>query len=101
MRTTILIACLLLVCWTFTGCLNVRTPDIQINTSAPPEQIDSSRVPPTATHQEARAELVKAYNQIRYLEQRNARLRDKASEYREERDEYKHKYKRLKDRDDD
>lgn len=101
MRTRLLLACLLLVCWTLTGCLNVRTPDIQINTGPPPEQIDSARVPPTDTHQEARAELVKAYNHIRYLEHRNARLRDKASEYHEERDEYKRKYKRLKDRYDD
>ena len=101
MRTAILLGCLSLVCWTLAGCVAVRAPDVTINTGPQPEQIDSSLVPPTDTHQEARAELVKAYNQIRYLEHRNARLRDKASEYREEREEYKRKYKRLKDRDDD
>jgi hypothetical protein len=95
-----LLACLFLVCSALTGCLNVRAPDVQINMRPPPEQIDSSRVPPTATHQEARAELVKAYKHIRYLEQHNARLRDKAADAREKRDEYKRKYKRLKERDD-
>jgi hypothetical protein len=77
------------------GCLEVRAPEsIQIGSGPPPQRIDSSQVPPTSTHEEARAELVKAYRQIRYLEGENARLR-------ESRDKYKRKYKDIEDRYDD
>jgi len=80
------------------GCVNARAPDIYINSGPPPEDVDSSQVPETATHEEARAELVKAYNQIRYLEYRNERLTRKAADLREERDEAKRKYEQLKDK---
>lgn len=100
MRTLILLACCLVV-FCLVGCVNVRTPDVQINMRPPPDDLDSSQVPPTATHEEARAELIKAYKHIRYLEHQNARLREKREDARQERDEYKRKYKRLKDRYDD
>ena len=100
MKASILLACCFVVS-SLLGCVNVRTPDVQINTGPPPENVDSSRVPPTATHEEARAELVKAYNHIRYLEHENARLREKRQDALEDRDEYKRKYKRLKDKYDD
>ena len=80
------------------GCVNVRPPDIQIGTGPPPEDVDASRVPPTATHEEARAELEKAYRQLRYLEDRVRRLEADNRELEAERDEYEDKYDRLKDK---
>ena len=80
------------------GCLNVRTPDIQIGSGPPAENVDSGHVPPTATHEEARAELEKAYRQLRYLEDRVRRLEADNRELEAERDEYEDKYDRLKDR---
>ena len=43
---------------------------------------------------EARAELVKAYQNIQYLEHENTRLEQKATKYKSERDEYKKKLKK-------
>ena len=100
MKASILLACCLVVS-SLLGCVNIRTPDVQVNMGPPPENLDSSQVPQTATHEEARAELVKAYRHIRYLEQQNARLREKRQDALEDRDEYKRKYKRLKDKYDD
>ena len=100
MRTLILLACCLVVSC-LVGCVIVRTPVVQINMGPSPEDLDSSQVPPTATHEEARAELIKAYKHVRYLEHQNARLREKHEDARQERDEYKRKYKRLKDKYDD
>ena len=62
-----LLAGLLAVCIILPGCVNVRTPDVRINAGAPREPIDPNRIPPTQTHEEARAELVKAYDEIRHL----------------------------------
>ncbi len=85
------------------GCLSARAPEnIYIGTGGPPPQdVDSNRVPPTTTHTAARAELVKAYDHIRYLEHRNHRLEDKLQDAREDKEEYKRKYKHLKDKYDD
>ena len=76
------------------ACVNARAPDVYINTGPSPEDVDSSKVPPTTTHAEARAELELAYRQIRYLESENRRLEERA-------DKYKSKYKSLKDKYDD
>ncbi len=76
------------------GCVNVKAPErITIGGSDRPPPVDSSRVPQPATLDEAQQELVKAYQNIQYLEQDNARLEDKADKYKAERDQYK---KRLK-----
>jgi hypothetical protein len=82
-----------------TGCVNVTPPDVYIKADAqPPPDIDSSKVPETRTHEEARQELVKAYSYIRYLERKLARADEDRDRYKRERDEYKDKYKHLKDR---
>jgi len=97
MKTTMLLVCACLVGLMVAGCVTARAPEkIYIGTGPTPENVDSTRVPATTTHEEARAELVKAYNQIRYLEHRNERLSHKLREARQDRDEYKRKYKRLK-----
>jgi peptidoglycan hydrolase CwlO-like protein len=83
------------------ACVNVRTPDVRINAGPPPEKVDSKRVPATSSHEEARAELEKAYRQIRYLEDQNRRLAEKVEKEKSRAKEYEEKYERLKDKYDD
>ena len=103
MKTIITLGGVGLVVLVTSGCLSARAPEnIYIGTGGPaPQDIDSNRVPPTTTHEQTRAELVKAYDHIRYLEHRNHRLEDKLQDARKDKEEYKRKYKRLKDQDDD
>ncbi|MCP4248701.1 MAG: hypothetical protein GY778_16775 [bacterium] len=103
MKTIIMLASVGLMVVVTSGCVSVQAPErINIGPGGPPPQnVDSSRVPPTTTHEEARAELVKAYDQIRYLEHRNHRLEDKLEDAKKDKEEYKRKYKRLKDKYDD
>lgn len=84
------------------GCLNVQGPD-EINVSAGnrPKRIDSGRVPTTRSHEEARRRLAEAYGRNQYLEHKVEKLEKKNRELKEERDEYKRKYKREKGRNDD
>lgn len=78
----------LLVAGATCGCVSVKAPErIVIGGSARPEPVDSSRVPDTATHDEARRELVKAYQNLQYLERENDRLAKQAADYKRERDE--------------
>ena|GEM_PF-7122775 len=83
------------------ACVSARAPDIYINSGPPPEDVNSAQVPVTSTHEEAQAELEKAYRQIRYLAHENDRLVDKVKKEKERADEYKKKYKRLKKQYDD
>ena len=84
------------------GCVQVKAPErIDIGGGPRPQHVDSSRVPQTTSHAEAQAELTKAYDQIRYLEHENRRLRDKYEDAKRDKEEYKHKYEQLKDRYDD
>ncbi|MCK4341753.1 MAG: hypothetical protein KAY37_08530 [Phycisphaerae bacterium] len=70
------------------GCVSVTAPEkVTIGGSSRPEQVDSSRVPPTSSHEEARRELEKAYRFIRHLEDENAHHDRKAAKYKRERDE--------------
>jgi hypothetical protein len=93
-RACLLVALGGLICMS-AGCLNVRMPEkVEVGT-AQPEPVDSSRIPETATHEEARAELRKAYENIQYLEHENQRLHDKADKYKRERDQYKDRLKRY------
>ncbi len=86
----------------WTGCLSVRgTDDINVNAGNRPRRIDSSRVPTTRNHEDARQRLTEAYERNRYLEHKVEKLEKKNHEIKEERDEYKRKYKREKDRNDD
>jgi hypothetical protein len=85
-----------------TGCLNVKAPEqIHVGGGPPPQNVDSSRVPATHSHEEARAELARAYDQIRYLEHECERLRDRYEDAKADKEEYKRKYKDLKDKHDD
>lgn len=82
--------------WLAAGCVNVKAPErIDLGGSRRPEPVDSSRVPPTASHEQARAELARAYENIRYLEQENRRLSEKAAEYKRERDQCRDRLERY------
>lgn len=69
------------------GCVSVQAPrEVNVGSSRP-EPVDSSRVPRTSSHDDCRAELEKAYQNLQYYEREIARWKDKASEYKSERDE--------------
>lgn len=103
MKKSILVIVGVVILTSSGACVNARAPEnIYIGGGGPaPQDVDSSRVPDTRTHEEARAELVKAYNQIRYLEHDNDTLRRRYEDAKADKEEYKRKYKRLKDRYDD
>lgn len=85
--------------WSLTGCVNVTAPEkIEMGGRAEPEPVDSSRIPPTASHEEARQELEKAYRYVQHLERDNERWEEKAQRYKRERDKYKKERDRYKDR---
>ena len=90
-----------------TGCVNVEAPDVdapdEVNIGSPRgrQPIDTSRLPATRSHEEARQRLAEAYERIDYLEDKVRDLEDDKRELKDERDEYKHKYKREKKRHDD
>jgi predicted RNase H-like nuclease (RuvC/YqgF family) len=87
MKLPYLLLSLLVASLAGAGCVSVKTPEkIEIGTSAP-EPVDSSRLPQTASHEECRQELYKAYQNIQYLERENQRLKEKADKYKRERDE--------------
>lgn len=78
----------------FTGCLNVKAPE-QINVGTHPQRVDSSRVPPTRSHEEARQLLARAYERNRYLEAKASELKRDNKKLKQERDEYKRRYERA------
>ena len=90
-----LMAALVGLAGTSAGCLSVRMPERVEVGSSRPEPVDSSQIPETSTHQEARAELHKAYENIQYLERENQRLHEKADKYKRERDQYKDRLKKY------
>jgi len=76
------------------GC--VTAPErIEVNVGSRPPPVDSSRVPHPATLEEAQEELDKAYQNLQYLEQDNAKLKRKAEEAKRQRDEYKQRLKKY------
>ncbi len=78
------------------GCVNVKAPErIVLNGDPPP--VDASRVPETTSHADCRDELIRAYQNIQYLERENARLKQRADEYKRERDEARKRLKRYED----
>ncbi|TWT44662.1 hypothetical protein RAS1_10770 [Phycisphaerae bacterium RAS1] len=79
------------------GCVSVKAPERIDVGREPPPPVDSSRLPATATHDECRYELEKAYQNIQYLEGENSRLERKSQEYKRERDDYKKRLKRYED----
>lgn len=83
------------------GCVNLKAPErITVNNSRP-ARVDPGNVPHISTVEQGRAELDKAYQYIRYLEDRNAKLEREKNEARRERDDYKDRNKRDYDNDDD
>ncbi len=102
MRTSLLTIGVCLAAAITAGCLSVRAPEnIQIGSGPRSADVDSSTIPQTRTHEQAKAELVKAYQQIRYLEHQNDRCKDKLEDARERAEEYEDKYERLEDKYDD
>jgi hypothetical protein len=77
------------------GC--VKAPErIEVNVGSDrPPPVDVSRVPEPATLEEARAELVKAYQNIEHLQRDNARLTEKAAKYKSERDDCRRRLKKY------
>jgi len=77
------------------GCVSVKAPEkIEIG-GGRPEPVDSTRIPETSSHEQAREELRRAYENLQYLERENERLREKAEKYKRERDQYKDRLKRY------
>jgi len=91
----------------FTACLNVKAPErIEVHGGGSYEDTGPAEIPPTSTHEEARAELQKAYDRIALLKRENSRLHRKIDDLEEdldkakdERDEYKDRAKRHRDDD--
>jgi TolA-binding protein len=81
------------------GCVSVKGPE-KISIGGHPNKVDSSHVPATRSHEEARRLLGEAYERNRYLESKVAKLEREKDELERERDEYERKYEREKDRHD-
>ena len=79
-----------------TGCVSIKAPE-NISVGDRPREIDSSRVPATRSHEEARQRLAEAYERNRYLEAKVDELEREKDELEDERDDYKRRYERLKD----
>ena len=80
------------------GCVSVTAPErITVGGGSRAEPVDSSRVPDTNSHEEARAELGKAYRYIRDLERQNAHVDRKAKKYKRERDECEDRLEKYED----
>ena len=79
------------------GC--VQAPErIDIDLGGGRDRVDTSRVPPTSSHEEARQKLAEAYNRIDYLESKVEGLEKDKRGLKAEREEYKDRYEREKKR---
>jgi len=70
------------------GCVNVKAPE-QIQIGDRPGRLDTSHVPPTRNHAEARQRLAEAYERNRYLEAKVDELERKNDQLEDECDRYK------------
>jgi len=78
------------------GCLTLpERVEVNVGQERPPP-VDSRRVPEPSTLAEARDELVKAYQNLQYLERENARLAEKVAKYKRERDECERRLERQR-----
>jgi TolA-binding protein len=87
--------------WLTVGCVTAKAPeriDVRLGSSQRPEPVDSSRVPDPQTLEAARAELHKAYQQIRWLESEVADLEEDKAECKRERNRYKKERDKCEDR---
>jgi len=83
------------------GCLQVQAPkEINVGTGRGHEPIDTSRVPPTQSHEEARQKLAEAYDRISYLEGKVRGLEKDKRELKSDLEECKDKMKRQRKNDD-
>ena len=73
------------------GCISVGTPrEISVNTDVGGrEHVDTSSVPPTRDHEEARQRLAESYAEIRSLRSKVDKLERDKRDLKRERDEYK------------
>jgi hypothetical protein len=85
----------MLVC----GCLSVQAPSEVSVGSSPPPKADCGPTP--KTYEAAVAAWRQLCDRNAYLEQRNARLERKYQDAKHDKEEYKRKYKKLKDKYDD
>ncbi len=92
---------LIALAWVFnlSGCVSINDPKgFDITGVGAPKRIDSTHVPPTNTHAEARRLLEEAYERNGYLEERCAKLEAENRKLEAERDEFEDRYEMLKDR---
>ncbi|MBN1341362.1 MAG: hypothetical protein JXQ73_01715 [Phycisphaerae bacterium] len=72
------------------GCF--RAPDVSVDASGwGRERPSTTSVPPTSSHDEAKAELRKAYGEIEHLRKENEKLKRKNDELERKNDELKKK----------
>ncbi|MCZ6815645.1 MAG: hypothetical protein O7F76_02975 [Planctomycetota bacterium] len=84
------------------ACLNIKAPDnVSVFGGRRQKPVDASQVPKTNSHEEAKRVLEKAYAEIRHLNRKVEKLEESKRKAKDERDEWKRKYKRLEDRYDD
>ena len=94
-RWVVLAACGLF--WATPGCVHVQAPEkIEVG-GGRAERVDSTRIPETASHAEARQELRKAYQYIQHLERDNGRLEAKTKKYKRQRDECEDRLDKYED----
>jgi len=99
MRRTVLLGLLAGLVCSLAGCVSVKAPEtVSVGGSSRPEPVDSSRVPATSSHEEARHELAKAYQNIQYLEKENAKLERKVVKYKRSRERCKDQLEECEDR---
>ena len=79
------------------GCLNVSTPrEINVSSDVGTRQhVDTSSVPPTGSHEEARQRLADAYAEIRSLRSDVAKLERDKKELKRERDDCRDELKQV------
>lgn len=73
------------------GC--VRTPDINVDASGwRRERVDTTRIPETRNHEEAKAELRKAHREIERLRRENEKLKRKYEDEKRKHEDLKRKH---------
>ena len=84
--------------WMAAGCANVQLPrEINLGSGSSQEKFDTTDIPVTKTHEEARVELRRAYHRIGQLERDKRRLDRRNQEYKDKYERCKEKYEDLKD----